>query len=143
MDLYSTDIKRSTISLTPLIDMVFLLVVFFMLTATFHKNQGIELGFSADTPTQTAGDLKSIIIAVNGNGDILLDDRSHNINSAVFAKAHRRQFQQQIGVLLAKNPIRPIQIFVIGDATVQNVINAIDLIQQAGGSNITFIDENL
>lgn len=76
--------KRNRLSLTPLIDVVFLLLLFFMLATQFDKYQSIDLVFPSSNSEQPQEESKPIIIhlvkgektIVNGNEvkqGILLD----------------------------------------------------------------------
>jgi biopolymer transport protein ExbD len=72
--------KKNRISLTPLIDVVFLLLVFFMLASTFWRYSSFELAAGKSGTEQTA-DLNNLVflrlkggsnIEVNGK-EVLLD----------------------------------------------------------------------
>lgn len=67
--------RHKTPNLTPLIDIVFLLLVFFMLTAHFVKDQSLDIALpeanSADN-LQTQGALE---IVINNNGEILIAEQ--------------------------------------------------------------------
>ncbi|HOV04483.1 MAG TPA: biopolymer transporter ExbD [Kaistiaceae bacterium] len=65
--------KRSrSISLTPLIDVVFLLLVFFMLASTFLKYSGLDLAAAKTGATATAHGTV-IVLKVLGEGRLELD----------------------------------------------------------------------
>lgn len=61
------------INLTPLIDIVFILLIFFLITSTFVTNEGIEI----DTPSASdADDLEtadSITVAITKEGQFIHD----------------------------------------------------------------------
>jgi len=60
---------------TPLIDVVFLLLIFFMITTTFVNNPGIEVDLpkasSADSPSQVV----DLTIAITEEGEIIYNNR--------------------------------------------------------------------
>ncbi len=123
--------SRFKLSLTPLIDVVFLLVVFFMLTTTFTKHEGISLNFGqASTEAKQQSEVKHIHIIVAGNDRITLNGAT--IGNALFSK--------NIADLLAKHPNRQIALETADSASVQDMVTVMDLVQQHGGSNITFLE---
>ncbi|MCK5690544.1 biopolymer transporter ExbD, partial [Myxococcota bacterium] len=65
--------RQSEINLTPLIDIVFNLLIFFLITSTSVQNPGIEVELpkSSDAPTQAQAD--NIILAITADGRIVQD----------------------------------------------------------------------
>lgn len=62
------------INLSPLIDMVFILLIFFMVSATFVKDMDLEINrpkASSSTPSST----KAIRIYIDSSGDTYLDNQ--------------------------------------------------------------------
>ncbi len=73
--------RKRKISLTPLIDVVFILLVFFMLASSFEKNRSIELipppeGRSAPIPNATP----PVLIEVLGKGVYMIDKRKEQLS---------------------------------------------------------------
>ena len=65
--------EASTIDLTPLIDVVFLLLIFFMVSTTFVKDAQLELERPSAQSAEPA-DTKSVRISIDRSGDIYLGD---------------------------------------------------------------------
>jgi len=65
----STDQSESQIDLTPMLDVVFIMLIFFIVTSSFVKEPGVEL-FKPQASTQEACERGTIIFAVDANGDI-------------------------------------------------------------------------
>ena len=64
--------EAGEIDLTPMLDVVFILLIFFIVTSVFVTEAGIEVTRpEASTAEATSGDL--ILIAVGQNGDIWID----------------------------------------------------------------------
>lgn len=73
--------RRTTpsIDMTPIIDVVFQLLTFFMLTSTFIKTSAINV----DLPTSKTSDIQPVreaIITVYANGNITFNDRAISID---------------------------------------------------------------
>jgi biopolymer transport protein ExbD len=57
------------IDLTPMLDVVFIMLIFFIVTSSFVKEPGVEL-FKPQASTMEACERGTIIFAVDGQGDI-------------------------------------------------------------------------
>ena len=119
--------KRTVnINLTPMIDMVFILLIFFIVTTSFVKETGVEI----NRPTAKTAERKeqgNILVAITKNGEIWIDRRR------VEAPAVRANVER----LRALNP----EGSVIIQADVQSetglLIKVIDQIRLAGIINIS------
>ena len=129
MSYYIFKSNRTKIILTPMIDVLFIILIFFMLVSNFNLNRGISLqsGSSSEASlsrhTLAVVDLNEIRISLNGvevERDVLVQ------------KLHK----------LSKNNDE-IQIFLrpSGEFSVQNIINLIDELTAQGLSNIYILDE--
>ena len=68
------------VNLTPMIDMVFILLIFFVVTSSFVKETGIEVTRpSAETAVRQ--EHASILVAVTKTGEIWIDKRLTDIRS--------------------------------------------------------------
>lgn len=68
--------KQVTLSITPLIDVLFLLVIFFMLTGTFKRVGELELqlpGSSTSTPVTEEDKARQVELIVSEDGYLTLD----------------------------------------------------------------------
>ena len=63
------DDEAGKIDLTPMLDVVFIMLIFFIVTSSFVKEPGVEL-FKPQATTTEACDRGTIIFAVDGRGDI-------------------------------------------------------------------------
>lgn len=80
------------IDLTPMLDVVFIMLIFFIVTSTFIKTTGIEV----NTPTADSTEQQprgNILIAVNPEGEIWIDREQVDIR-AVRAAVERMRVDQ-------------------------------------------------
>ncbi len=63
------DEEAGKIDLTPMLDVVFIMLIFFIVTSSFVKEPGVEL-FKPQASTTEACERGTIIFAVDGRGDI-------------------------------------------------------------------------
>ena len=78
LDLFPSRKKRFQIDMAPLIDVVFLLLIFFMLTFAI---QGQGLAISLPEGEETEKVEKDIIVKIDRNNKIYLNDRQIEIDS--------------------------------------------------------------
>ncbi|MDX2464312.1 MAG: biopolymer transporter ExbD [Porticoccus sp.] len=65
--------QSQAIDLTPMLDVVFIMLIFFIVTATFIKEPGVEVN---RTLAMTAEQLSvSVLVAINGNNEIWIDKK--------------------------------------------------------------------
>lgn len=62
------------INLTPMLDVVFIMLIFFIVTATFIKRAGIDV-LRPDADTSEQKPTVSVIVAVGEKGDIWIDNQ--------------------------------------------------------------------
>ena len=72
MNRFSGSSDDSDINLTPMLDVVFIMLIFFIVTATFIKQAGIDV-LRPDAMTDSAKPLVSVLVAIGPNGDIWID----------------------------------------------------------------------
>ena len=84
MNRFSKHEDHAEINLTPMLDVVFIMLIFFIVTATFIKQAGIDVT-RPDAQTDEKKPLVSVLIAIGPNGDIWIDK---NKVDATSVRAH-------------------------------------------------------
>ena len=84
LDLFPSRRKRFQIDMAPLIDVVFLLLIFFMLTFAI-QGQGLAINLPEGEETEKVD--KDIIVKIDRNNKIYLNDRLTHIDSLAAALA--------------------------------------------------------
>ncbi len=69
---FSRSDDESDINLTPMLDVVFIMLIFFIVTATFIKQAGIEV-IRPEALTAEQKPTVSVLVAIGENGDIWID----------------------------------------------------------------------
>ncbi len=98
----TTESAAPTIELTPIIDMVFLLLIFFLVATTFHQTeremQIMLPAAQAAGPISTA--LREIVINVDENGGIIVSGQTMDAEGlrALVAKATANNPQQKVTI---------------------------------------------
>lgn len=65
---------ENAIDLTPMLDVVFIMLIFFIVTASFVKEAGIDVN-RPDAPTAVRIEDANILIAISANDEIWMDRR--------------------------------------------------------------------
>jgi len=72
--------EEASIELMPLLDVVFILLIFFIVTTSFVKESGIDV-LKPTAKTATKKDKASIFVAIKDNGDIWIQKRKIDVHS--------------------------------------------------------------
>lgn len=119
--------KRTVnINLTPMIDMVFILLIFFIVTTSFVKETGVEIN-RPSAKTAERKEQGNILVAITQNGEIWIDRRP------VEAQSVRANIER----LKAQNPEGAVIIQADNNSQTGVLITVIDQIRLAGIVNIS------
>ena len=69
---HKTEDDQQAIDLTPMLDVVFIMLIFFIVTASFIKESGIEVN-RPDATTALPKKNANILVAVNNTNEIWID----------------------------------------------------------------------
>lgn len=117
--------EETEINITPMIDVVFIMLIFFIVTATFVKEAGIEVN-RPDAATAVKQEKANILIAIGPNDDIWIDHRKVDI----------RAVRPNIERLHAENPQGSVIIQADKESRTKTLITVMDAARQAGVFNI-------
>jgi len=120
-----------SINITPLIDIVFLLLVFFMLATSFIQKSTIEINLSSGKTVKIDNAKNTAIVILNKKGLIYLNNKLIKVTN----------IRNEINNIVKKNPKYRILIKSHKKVPVQKVIRLIEEVRLAGTDNIKL--ENL
>lgn len=92
--------EEAGIDLTPMLDVVFIMLIFFIVTSSFIKESGIEVN-RPQADTAAAQDKGNILIAVTADGQVWLDKQVVDVRS-VRAHVQRMRQEQPEGVVVVQ-----------------------------------------
>jgi len=78
--LFGSEEEENEINLTPMLDVVFIMLIFFIVTASFIKEAGIDVD-RPDAPSADSQDDAAILIAISANDEIWIDRRETEPNA--------------------------------------------------------------
>ena len=114
------------ISLTPLIDVVFILLIFFMLTTSFLDWRSVDLSVSSGVDTAESAD-RAILIDLLADGSMTVGSSPVTI----------RALPSVLKTKLAGNPEQRVVIRSEPGVPLQRAIDALDLIRATGAINVS------
>ena len=117
--------EESEINITPLIDIVFIMLIFFIVTATFVKETGIDVN-KPDAPTATVKNKANILIAIDSSDNIWIERR----------RIDPRSVRPNIERLHAENPQGSVVIQADKKSTNEMLVLVMDASRSAGVFNI-------
>ena len=118
--------EESEINITPMLDVVFIMLIFFIVTATFIKEAGIDVN-RPDASTAVKQEKANILIAIGPNNDIWIDRRQVDIRSV----------RPNIERLHAENPQGSVVIQADKESKTDTLIQVMDASRQAGVYNVS------
>jgi biopolymer transport protein ExbD len=117
--------SEGQLNLTPMLDVVFIMLIFFIVTATFIKQAGVEVT-RPDALTAEPKKTISVIVAINAAGEIWIDNRR------VDPTAVRSMIEQ----LHAENPRGGMVIQADRGARTEQLIRVLEAARGAGVSEV-------
>ncbi len=111
--------EEGAIDLTPMLDVVFIMLIFFIVTATFIKESGVEVN-RPEASTANQKDDTTVLIAISADNSIWMDKRRIDVR-AVKANIQR---------LNAENPEGGIVIQADKNATMDTFTKVLDAARQ-------------
>jgi len=115
----------SALNITPLIDMVFILLIFFAVNASFVKEAGVEIERPSARTAQTKQQA-NIMIAVTENGEVWVDRQ----------RVDPRSVRGHVERLHAENPEGSVVILADDESRTGLVIEVLDQARLAGVDNV-------
>ena len=122
------DQEQTGIDLAPMLDFVTNLLIFFIITAVFVKEAGLEVNRPTSFETPPDEESQSIQIQILENGEVWVDNRAVDVR-AVRANVER---------LSAINPDSGVLILAQNQAPTGTLVEVVDQVHLGGIYNITF-----
>ncbi len=123
--------EEAEIDLTPMLDVVFIMLIFFIVTASFLKESGIEITRPDSTNESPLDDskIKNIVFQVTANDEIWSDGRRIDI----------RAVQAIVDRLYAENPDAAVVISAHKNSTARVYTSIANDARAAGNYNVTLV----
>jgi len=117
--------EENEINLTPMLDVVFIMLIFFIVTASFIKEAGIQVS-RPDAFTAEKQEDAAILIAISANDEIWIDRR----------EVDSRSIRGHIERLHAENPKGSVVIQADEESTNEMLVIVMEAAKQVGVTNV-------
>jgi biopolymer transport protein ExbD len=122
--------EDNEINLTPMLDVVFIMLIFFIVTASFIKEAGIDVNRPDAPVTESQPEDANILVVIDGNDDIFIDRRLIDPR-AVRANIERLHAENPQGSVVIQPSIR---------STNKMLVTVMDASREAGVYSISIAD---
>lgn len=119
------------VNLTPLIDVVFLLLIFFMVTTTFDRNAEIKIALPTAENTVQTPQQDKLELMIDGQGRYYVNGRE------VLNNKPETLFQAMTMVLNDMDKVPPLVISADASVDYQSVVTAMDIAGRLGLTNFS------
>ncbi len=131
MNLGSKKKESPDVNLTPLIDVVFLLLIFFMVSTTFKKDTAIKVDLPEASSKQIKQKKKAFEIVVDAKGRYFLNNKEQLVNQKI------KTMMQILSKNLGKDSKKPLIIRADSNAPHGAVVLIMDAARQLGIVNLS------
>ena len=118
---------EAEIDLTPMLDVVFIMLIFFIVVASFIKEAGIEVN-RPDSSKSDPTDATSIVVTITGDDQIWMENRRIDI----------RAVRANIARLLASDPEQSFTVKTEAGASAKTLIEVGDAAREAGVKQVNW-----
>jgi biopolymer transport protein ExbD len=124
------DEEENEINLTPMLDVVFIMLIFFFVTASFIKESGIDVNRPDAPVTESKPEDANILVMINANDEIWIERR------LIDPRAVRANIER----MHAENPEGSVVIQANNKSTNKILVEVMDSARLAGVYNISIAD---
>ena len=116
--------EEVSINLTPLIDVVFLLLIFFMVSTTFDTTSELKIRLPEASQTQTSEPVRKINLLIDAKGNFYVNSRelTNNRSATLRAALERVMDDRKLPIVIQSDAASP----------VQSLVTAMDVVGQLG-----------
>jgi biopolymer transport protein ExbD len=130
MNFHSSNIEEdANINMTPLIDVVFLLLIFFMVSTTFDTTSQLKINLpeASQQPTPAPPQKLNLLIDAKGNFFVNSRELTNNKSATLKAALERSLAGGQLPIVIQSD----------ADSPVQSLVTAMDVVSQLGMTQVS------
>ena len=122
--------EENEINLTPMLDVVLIMLIFFIVTASFIKEAGLDVNRPDAPMTESTPEESNILVMINSNDEIWIERR------LIDPRALRANIER----MHAENPDGSVVIQANNKSSNKMLVTVMDAARQAGVYNISIAD---
>jgi biopolymer transport protein ExbD len=123
--------EEAEIDMTPMLDIVFIMLIFFIVTTSFVKETGIDVS-RPNASTAERQERGNILVAIKPNGDVWIAKR----------KVELRAVRANIERLHAENPEGTVVIVADKESQTGTLVEVMDQVRLAGVYSVSIAAQN-
>jgi len=120
---------EAIINITPMLDIVFIMLIFFIVTTSFVKESGVDMSRPSNEPPKTEKLSDVIFVRIDDIGQIFVADRLSDI----------RAVRANIVSGLAQKPDASVVVAAARDADVGILVRVVDQARVAGAQQVSLV----
>ncbi|MDE0177250.1 MAG: biopolymer transporter ExbD [Gammaproteobacteria bacterium] len=117
--------REDRVNLTPMLDVVFIMLIFFIVTATFVKEVGLDVNQPENEPVTVDPEKKAIVVHVTSTDRIIIAGQDVDVRSV----------RANIERMHAESPEAPVVIRPHPDSRTDTMVRILDSARRAGVGN--------
>ncbi|MBT4552842.1 biopolymer transporter ExbD [bacterium] len=122
--------RKPRLNIAPLLDMIFILLIFFVVTTTFSKLPGIKINRPDATVTDQLPP-NNLLIGITKAGDFYVHKKQYTSD----------QLQEKIALKYQANPKLSVVIVADEDSYIKHSVTVMDICKQVGVESISIAEE--
>ncbi|MDH5478986.1 MAG: biopolymer transporter ExbD [Nitrospinota bacterium] len=123
--------SRHAMNLTPLIDLMFLLLVFFLLTADFINNERIALDLPDAESSEPTSNKEPLMVSIDKSGNVFHQG----------SPVEPEELEPFLRTSMARTGVKVVSLRGDKDATLSAVVQVLDASRRAGAESVDVITE--
>lgn len=113
--------------MTPMLDVVFIMLIFFIVTTSFVKEKSLDVNRPSNKPNQVKTESQVVLVSVDDTGAVKVNNRQVDIESV----------QANVESALAGKPDASVVVLVSKDAATGSLVKVLDQARSAGAKNLS------
>lgn len=120
---------KAEVDLTPMLDVVFIMLIFFIVTASFITEKVIGLNLPENSPNNLDSESASLLINVSSNSEIFINNRRTDPSAVRALIAQRHAESPELAVVIRAHELSTAETYVlIADAAQQAKVSNFSLV---------------
>ena len=119
--------EEAEINITPMLDIVFIMLIFFIVTTSFVKEMGVDLDRPSNAPVKEQKRSEVIAVRIDATGQLFVDNRL----------VHMGAVRANIMSGLARKPDATVVVIADRDADSGYIVYVVDQARDAGAAKVS------
>lgn len=121
--------EEEIINITPMLDIVFIMLIFFIVTTSFVKESAVDMSRPSNQPPKTEKISDVVFVRIDQSGQVFVRDRLTDI----------RAVRANIVSALAQKPDASVVVAAAKDADVGILVRVVDQARVAGAEQVSLV----